>query len=125
LRQGYQLGDLVVEQANARGLRFKIQVKSGTDGHDAPTGFDVERNTYMQVFITNSAGKLVFASGDLDPNGDVRDLHSSYVQEGKVPLDPYLFSLQSRFLTSNVRGGEREQVLAINYSLDPLPFIRP
>jgi hypothetical protein len=125
LRQGYQLGSMVVEQANARGLRFKIQVKSGTDGHDVPTGFDVERITYLQVFITNSAGKLVFESGDLDPNGDVRDLHSAYVKAGKVPLDPYLFTLQSRFLTSNVRGGEREQVLSINYSLDPLPFVRP
>jgi hypothetical protein len=79
----------------------------------------------MQVFITNSAGKPVFQSGDLDPNGDVRDLHSSYVHEGKLPLDPYLFSLQSRFITSNVRGGEREKVLAVNYSADPLPFIRP
>ncbi len=125
LRQGYQLGELVVEQASAKGLRFKIQVKSGTDGHDVPTGFDVERNSYLQVFITNSAGKLVFASGDLDPNGDLRDRRSSYVHEGKMPVDPYLFTLQSRFLTSNIRGGEREQVLAINYSLDPLPFIRP
>jgi len=125
LRQGYQLGDLVVEQANSKGLKFKIEVKSGTDGHNVPTGFDAERISYMQVFITNSAGKLVFQSGDLDPNGDVRDLHSSYVHEGKMPLDPYLFTLQSRFLTSNIRGGEREQVLAINYSVDPIPFIRP
>ncbi|MCZ6857465.1 MAG: hypothetical protein O7F70_05655, partial [Gemmatimonadetes bacterium] len=28
-------------------------------------------------------------------------------------------------LTRNVRGGEREQVLAVNFSLDPLPFARP
>jgi hypothetical protein len=125
LRQGYQLGDLVVERADAKGLAFKIQVKSGTDGHDVPTGFDAERISYMQVFVTNSAGKLVFQSGDLDPNGDVRDLFSSYVRAGKAELDPYLFTLQSPFLTSNVRGGEREQVLAVNYSLDPQPFIRP
>ncbi len=125
LRQGYQLGDLVVEQAGAKGLAFKIQVKSGTDGHDVPTGFDAERILYMQVFITNSAGQEVFKSGDLDPNGDIRDRHSTYVASGKVPLDPYLFTLQSPFITSNVRGGEREQVLPINVSVDPLPFIRP
>jgi hypothetical protein len=125
LRQGYQLGDLVVEQASPKGLKFKIQVKNGTDGHNVPTGFDAERISYMQVFVTDSTGKVVFKSGDLDPNGDVRDLHSSYVAEEKLPLDRYLFSLQSRFVTSNVRGGEREQVLAINYSVDPLPFIRP
>jgi hypothetical protein len=40
-------------------------------------------------------------------------------------LDRQLFSLQSRFLTRMVRGGEREQVVAINYSPDPLPFLRP
>ncbi len=125
LRQGYQLGDLVVERADAKGLVFKIQVKSGTDGHDVPTGFDAERISYMQVFVTNAAGNAVFQSGDLDPNGDVRDLFSTYVRAGKLPLDPYLFTLQSPFLTSNVRGGEREQVLAVNYSLDPLPFVRP
>jgi hypothetical protein len=125
LRQGYQLGDLVVERADARGLVFKIQVKSGTDGHNVPTGFDAERISYLQIFITNSAGKLIFQSGDLDPNGDVRDLNSTFVREGKLPLDTHLFSLQSPFITSNVRGGDREQVLAVNFSLDPLPFIRP
>ena len=125
LRQGYQLGDLVVEKASPKGLKFKIEVKSGTDGHNVPSGFDAERISYMQVFVTDANGKQIFKSGDLDPNGDVRDLHSSYVHEGKLPLDPYLFSLQSRFITSNVRGGDREQVLAVNYSVDPLPFIRP
>lgn len=125
LRQGYQLGDLVVERADAKGLAFKIQVKNGTDGHDVPTGFDAERISYLQVFVTNSAGKLVFKSGDLDPNGDVRDINSAYVRASELPLDPYLFTLQSPFITSNVRGGEREQILAVNYSVDPLPFIRP
>ncbi|HEX3800084.1 MAG TPA: multiheme c-type cytochrome [Verrucomicrobiae bacterium] len=125
LRQGYQLGQFVVQEADSKGLKFKIQVHSGTDGHNVPTGFDAERVSYMQVFVTNSAGKLVFQSGDLDPNGDIRDRHSTYVSTGKLPLDPYLFSLQSPFLTSNVRGGDREQVLPINYSVDPLPFIRP
>jgi len=33
--------------------------------------------------------------------------------------------LQSKFITRNVRGGEREQVLPVNYSGDPLPFLRP
>ncbi len=61
----------------------------------------------------------------MDPNGDVRDLHSTYVHNGQLPLDEDLFTLQSRFITSNIRGGEQEQVLAINYSVDPLPFIRP
>jgi hypothetical protein len=125
LRQGYQLGELKVVEADSKGLKFKIQVHSGTDGHNVPTGFDAERVTYMQVFITNAAGKLVFQSGDLDPNGDVRDTHSSYVEENKLPLDKFLFKLQSPFTDTLIHGGEREQVLAVNYSIDPLPFIRP
>jgi hypothetical protein len=100
-------------------------VINGTDGHNVPTGFDAERVVYLQVLVTDTAGKTIFKSGDLDPNGDLRDLHSSYVHRGDLPLDKYLFSLQSRFITRNVRGGDREQVLAVNYSIDPLPFIRP
>jgi len=125
LRVGYQLGDLVVEKNSDNGLKFKIEVKNGTPGHNVPTGFDAERISYMQVFVTDSNGRLVFKSGDLDPNGDVRDLHSTYVHNGQLPLDEDLFTLQSRFITSNIRGGDQEQVLAINYSIDPLPFIRP
>ncbi len=34
-------------------------------------------------------------------------------------------SLQSRFVTRNIRGGEREQVLNLPFSLDPLPYVRP
>lgn len=125
LRNGFQLGDLVVKKANSSGLKFKIQVKNITDGHVCPTGFDAERAIYLQVFVTDSTGKVVFKSGDLDPNGDVRDLHSTYVHDGLLPLDHYLFSLQSRVITTTIRGGEHEQVLPINFSLDPLPFIRP
>jgi hypothetical protein len=55
----------------------------------------------------------------------VRDSHSVYVHDGEIPADKDLFSLQSRFLVRMARGGEREQVLAVNYSPDPLPFLRP
>ena len=58
-------------------------------------------------------------------NGDVRDLHSSYVISGKLPLDRQLMSLQSKFVTRMIRGGDREQVLAVNQSPSPLPFVRP
>ncbi len=75
--------------------------------------------------MTDSRGKTVFESGDTDPNGDIRDFHSLYVHNGQLPLDKSLFSLQSRFVVRMVRGGEREQVLAVNYSPDPSPFLRP
>ncbi len=125
LRVAFRLGELKITRNNRRGLKFKVEVRNGTDGHGAPTGFDAERLIWLYVTVTDAAGKLVFQSGDLDPNGDVRDLHSTYVHNGELPLDRQLFNLQSKFITLNNRGGEREQVLAVNYSPDPLPFIRP
>ncbi len=125
LRAGIVLGDVVVDKVDRNGIKFKVQVSNGTNGHSVPTGFDAERLFYLRVTVTDRNGKVVFQSGDLDPNGDVRDLHSLYVHDGKLPLDDQLFSLQSRFLVRMNRGGEREQVLAVNYSPDPLPFVRP
>jgi hypothetical protein len=125
LAYGYQVGDICIEQANHRGVCFKIKVWNGTDGHGVPTGFDAERVVYLQVTVSDRNGKVSFQSGDLDPNGDLRDDHSVYVRNGELPLDLSLFSLQSKFIASTIRGGEREQILAVPYSLDPLPFVRP
>ena len=75
--------------------------------------------------MTDRDGKLVFESGDLDPNGDVRDRESSYVHNGEVPLDRQLFDLRSRFVVSNLRGGERERIIPIPYPLITIPFVRP
>jgi hypothetical protein len=80
---------------------------------------------FLRTTVTDSNGKVLLKSGDLDPNGDVRDSHSAYVHDGKIAHDDQLFSLQSLFLTRMIRGGEREQILPVNYSPDPLPFIRP
>ena len=82
---------------------------NGTDGHPVPTGFDAERLVWLQITVKDDAGQVVYESGDLDPNGDLRDAHSLYVHNGDLPLDRELFSLQSKFITRNVRGGEREQ----------------
>lgn len=125
LQVAYRLGDIVVDRASSRGIKFKVEFSNGTDGHSVPTGFDAERMVWLNVTITDKNGKVVFESGDLDPNGDVRDSHSLYVHNGELPLDGQLFTLQSRFLVRMVRGGEREQVIALNYSPSPLPFLRP
>ena len=125
LATGFRLGDIELETCDNRGLRFRALVSNGTDGHGVPTGFDAERIVFVRAMVFNASGKLLFISGDLDSNGDLRDSHSSYVHNGLVPPDRQLFSLQTKFVIRNVRGGEREQVLAVPYSLDPLPYIRP
>ncbi|MCZ6520072.1 MAG: multiheme c-type cytochrome, partial [Bacteroidetes bacterium] len=125
LKVGYQLGSVIVEQSDNKAIKFKVEFKNGTNGHNVPTGFDAERVVFLQVTVRDKNGKIVFESGDLDPNGDLRDSHSIYVHNGELPRDKYLFNLQSLFLIRMARGGDREEVLPINYSQDPLPFVRP
>ena len=125
LRAGYGLDTIQLVKSDAKGLRFRVRVFNRTNGHGTPTGFDSERLVYLNVVVWDSEGTIVFRSGDLDPNGDVRDTHSFYVHNGRLPLDRQLFSLQSKFITRNVRGGEREQILPIAISPGPLPFLRP
>lgn len=126
LREGYRLGDLDVRQADAKkGLIFAVQVSNGMLGHNVPAGFDAERLVFLQVTVTDADGQVVFRSGDLDPDGDVRDLHSAFVQSGRVPEDKYLFNLQATTIVRLPRGGERDEILATNLDVDPLPYVRP
>lgn len=126
LRNGFELGDIeVTEASDDGGLAFRVDVRNPTDGHAVPTGFDAERVIFLQVRVRDRDGRTVYVSGDRDPNGDVRDSHSLYVHDGEVPLDEDLFSLQSRFVVRMERGGEREEVLTLNHSGSPQPFIRP
>ncbi|MCB9398738.1 MAG: NapC/NirT family cytochrome c [Acidobacteria bacterium] len=125
LQAGYKLGEVQVKKASQAGLSFSVEVANGTTGHGVPTGFDAERLVFLRVKVYSPDDQLIFISGDLDPNGDVRDEHSLYVHGGALPQDPYLFTLQSKFITRMERGGEREQILALNVSPDPLPFLRP
>ena len=124
-RNGYKLGNVITRKAGPDGISFDVQLKNGTDGHNVPTGFDVERLVWLHVAVEDATGKVIKESGDLDPNGDVRDLQSTCVRNGQVPLDEELLSLQGHFVVHMEHGSEREQVLSTNYSPSPLPFLRP
>lgn len=125
LRNGYILGDIVTTKSDRRGIAFKVEVRSGTDGHNVPTGFTGERLVWLEVTVRDREGTVVFVSGDRDPNGDIRDGHSAYVHGGKIKQDRYLFSLQSIFVTQNGRGGEIEHVIPIPYPQFALPRVLP
>ncbi|MBI2422470.1 MAG: NapC/NirT family cytochrome c [Candidatus Hydrogenedentes bacterium] len=125
LQNGYGIGEYEIKKANAKGLKFAVEVKNLTDGHSVPTGFIAERVVFLEVVVYDESGKQVYISGDLDPNYDVRDRHSLFVHNRDLPLDRDLFSLQSKFITRNERGSDREQVLAVNTSASPLPLVRP
>ena len=125
LKNGFKLADVVADRDDERGIAFRVKVKNGTDGHNVPTGFTGERLVWLQVTVKDRDGKVVFKSGDRDPNGDLRDGHSSYVHAGKIKQDPYLFSLQSIFVTQNGRGGEIEHVIPIPFPQFALPRVLP
>lgn len=125
LRNGYVLKEIVTDKADSDEIVFRVKVASGTDGHNVPTGFDGERLVWLYVRVMDAEGKVIHQSGDLDPNGDVRDLHSAYVHNHELPLDDELFNLQSKFLTFATRGAEREQVIAVPTSLTVTPFLNP
>lgn len=125
LRNGYHLGEVVVQKSDPDGIKFKVKVENLTDGHNVPTGFTGERLVWLHVVVKDSTGKVVFESGDLDPNKDVRDHESSYVSDGELPLDTQLFDLRSRFVVQNIRGGERERIIPIPYPVVTIPFVRP
>ncbi len=124
MRNGYGLGRINILEKE-KGLKFDIEVRNLTDGHSVPSGLIAERNVFLQVSVTDADGTVMFRSGDLDPNGDVRDVHSLYVHNGALPRDEQLFNLRSPILARTVYGGEREQVIPANYSFNPLIFMRP
>jgi hypothetical protein len=125
LRNGYHLGEVVVQKRDSGGIKFKVKVENLTDGHNVPTGFTGERLVWLHVVVKDSTGQVVFESGDLDPNQDVRDHESSYVSDGELPLDTQLFDLRSRFVVQNIRGTVRERIIPIPYPVVTIPFVRP
>ena len=106
-------------------VSIRAEVKSIFAGHHLPTGFMAERQVWLAVEVRAPSGQLVFASGDLDRNGDLRDAQSHEVLTGHVPHDPYLFNLQSRFTALTHKGTERPVSVPVNRHLRPLNVLRP
>lgn len=107
-------------------LKFNFVVSNTNPGHNMPSGsLGAQPQLWMNVVLIGPDGTRLWESGDVDSWGDLRDLHSSDVVQRKVPLDNKLFNLQTKFLTTNVKGTDREMFLPINLDFDQLPFIRP
>ena len=95
-------------------------------GHNMPSGsLGAQPQVWLNVVLIDPNGRRVWETGHLDSNGDLCDIHSSDVQNRRLPLDRQLFNLQTKFLTTNVKGTDREMLLPIPVDVDQLPFIRP
>ncbi len=124
LRNGYELGEVIEDEPDSESLGFRIRVRNITSAHSVPSGDDAERLVWLHVRVTDLDGKLVFESGDLDPNGDLRDSHSRYVHNRELALDDQLFNLQSKFLIRPLRGAEVDQIIPVPYGVRARPFLQ-
>jgi hypothetical protein len=107
-------------------LDFHYVVKNTNRGHNAPSGsLGAQPELWLNVALVDPDGETVWESGYVDSRGDMADLHSKDVREDKIAHDDQLFNLQTKFLTTNVKGTDREMYLPVNLDVDQLPFLRP
>lgn len=111
----------------AAGSRLKVvaTIANRFSGHNLPTGFTAERQIWLEVLLRDAKGNLLYASGDLDHNGDLRDGHSHDVEHGTVGIDRDLVNLQAKFLARGFTGTETENLDPVNRLLSPVPIHRP
>ena len=107
-------------------LKLHYRLTNLDNGHNLPSGsLGAQPELWFNVAVIDAQGQRVWESGYVDGNGDMADIHSLEVASGKVPFDKQLFNLQTKFLTTNVKGTDREMYLPINFDFDQLPHIRP
>lgn len=106
-------------------LAIKVAVTNSGAGHNLPTGFSAERQVWLKVIVTDAVGTRLYASGDLDRFGDLREHDSEEVKHGALPLDRDLFNLQAMFVLRNFKGTESQNISTANRLLDPVPFLTP
>ena len=111
--------------AHGRKVKLRVDVTSLFAGHNFPTGFSEERQAWVELFVRDDAGRVVFASGDFDEHGDLRDRHSHDVLAGHAPLDRQLLNFQSQFLVAADRGTERAVTIPVNGDLRRVNLLRP
>lgn len=107
-------------------LNFRYCLTNTNPGHNMPSGsLGAQPQLWMNVVLIDPDGRRIWETGYVDSNGDLADNHSLDVLARRIPLDDQLFNLQTKFLTSNVKGTEREMYLPVSFDVDQLPFIRP
>jgi hypothetical protein len=107
-------------------LAFSYKIKNLNTGHNLPSGsLGAQPQLWVNVALIDPDGKNVWESGYVDSNGDVADLHSLEVAAGRIKVDQQLVNFQTKFLTTNVKGTDREMYLPVNFDVDPLPHLRP
>ncbi len=117
----------LTKPAVGKALKFNYKLTNLNKGHNLPSGsLGAQPELWLNVSLTGpGGGKPIWESGDVDSYGDVRDAFSRDVRDRTKPFDDQLFNMQAKFITTNVKGTDREMYLPINIDVDQLPFIRP
>ena len=109
-----------------KALAFSYKIKNTNTGHNLPSGsLGAQPQLWVNVALVDPDGKNVWESGYVDSNGDMANLHSLDVASGRIKTDQQLVHFQTMFLTTNVKGTDREMYLPVNVDIDPLPHLRP
>ncbi len=109
-----------------KSLSLNYLLRNTDDGHNLPSGsLGAQPEIWFNVALIDPDGKNVWESGYVDKIGDMADLHSVDVQTGVLPVDNQLVNLQAKFLTTNIKGTDREMFLPVNIDVDQLPQLRP
>ncbi|MBY0226880.1 MAG: cytochrome C [Hyphomicrobium sp.] len=107
-------------------LAFSYRIKNTNKGHNLPSGsLGAQPQLWVNVALVDPDGQNIWESGYVDSNGDMADLHSLDVAAGRIATDQQLVNFQTKFLTTNVKGTDREMYLPVNFDIDPLPHLRP
>lgn len=107
-------------------LAFSYNIKNINNGHNLPSGsLGAQPQLWVNVALVDPDGQNIWESGYVDSNGDMADLHSLDVAAGRIDTDQMLVHFQTKFLTTNVKGTDREMYLPVNFDIDPLPQLRP
>jgi len=127
----------VTKPQAGKDFAFDYKLTNLNKGHNLPSGsLGAQPELWLNVVLTDPDGKWVWESGYVDSHGDFADLQSRDVRartsdkdgpfKGQpLPFDDQLFSLGAKFITTNVKGTDREMYLPINLDVDQRPFIRP
>ena len=107
-------------------LAFSYKIKNTNTGHNLPSGsLGAQPQLWVNVALVDPDGNNIWELGYVDSNGDMADQHSLDVAAGRIGTDQQLLHFQTKFLTTNVKGTEREMYLPVNFDIDPLPHLRP
>ncbi len=107
-------------------LRLHYDITNLNEGHNVLTAsLGAQPQLWANVVLIGPQGQRLWETGYTDSDGDVCDIHSRDVRQGRAPFDYQLFNLQTMFLITGATGTDRELPLPVNVDIDQLPFLRP